>query len=109
MPECVLYPDSTSSMERQPAVYILTNRRNGTLYVGVTTNLLARVHAQHVDLVPGFPRPYGTHRLVYFEMHESILTAISREKQLKRWRRHWKLQLIEDMNPDWQDLWEWIN
>jgi len=92
-------------MERQPAVYILASNRNGTLYIGVTSNLLARVWQHHQDLVEGFTRKHRLHRLVYFEMHESMLAAITREKQLKEWRRVWKLRLIESVNPEWDDLW----
>ena len=92
-------------MDRHPAVYILTNRRNGTLYIGVTSNLPARVWQHREDLVPGFSARYGTHMLVYFEMHSTMHAAITREKQLKKWRRAWKLRLIETMNPDWRDLW----
>ena len=95
-------------MERHPAIYIVTNQRNGTLYIGVTSNLPARIWAHRHDVVPGFTRRHGTHRLVYFEMHESMLAAITREKQLKEWRREWKLQLIESVNPEWEDLWEVI-
>src|SRR5689334_12260139 len=95
-------------MERQPAVYILANHRNGTLYIGVTSNLPARIWQHRQHLVPGFTQLHAAHRLVYFEMHESMLAAIAREKLLKKWQRHWKLRLIESMNPDWQDLWEKI-
>jgi len=95
-------------MDVQPAVYILTNRRNGTLYTGVTSNLVKRgwEHRQH--LVSGFTTEHGCDRLVYFEMHATMLAAITREKQIKAWRRSWKLNLIERANPDWLDLWEQI-
>jgi putative endonuclease len=96
-------------MDRHPAVYILTNQRNGTLYIGVTSNLPARVWHHRQDLVPGFSRRYGTHMLVYFEMHATMEAAITREKQLKEWRRAWKLRLIESANPLWRDLWSDIN
>lgn len=90
----------------QPAVYILANRRNGTLYTGVSADLPGRIwqHKQH--LVEGFSKRYQTHLLVYFECHSSMYEAIAREKQLKRWRRQWKLELIEAMNPTWQDLYD---
>jgi putative endonuclease len=93
-------------MERHPAVYILASERNGTLYVGVTANLLARVWAHRNNVVPGFTERYDVHRLVYFEMHESMYEAIVREKRIKDWKRLWKLRLIEGFNPEWRDLWE---
>ena len=93
-------------MERQPAVYILASQRNGTLYIGVTSNLPKRVWEHRNNVVEGFTRRYGVHSLVYFEIHETMYSAISREKQLKRWRRKFKLQLIESTNPTWRDLWE---
>jgi putative endonuclease len=93
-------------MERQPAVYILASQRNGTLYIGVTSNLLKRAREHRSDVVDGFTRRYGVHSLVYFEVHETMYAAISREKQLKHWRRKYKLQLIESTNPGWRDLWE---
>ena len=95
-------------MDRQPAVYILANRRNGTLYVGVTSNLPARVWQHRNDLIDGFSSEYGTHLLVYFEMHSTMLAAITREKQIKEWKRLWKLRLIESINPDWRDLFDEI-
>ncbi|AVO53459.1 GIY-YIG nuclease family protein [Ectopseudomonas mendocina] len=95
-------------MPRSPAVYILASQRNGTLYIGVTSNLCKRIWEHRNDCVAGFTQRYGVHQLVYYEMHESMLTAITREKQLKKWRREWKLRLIESGNPGWQDLWEEI-
>ena len=92
-------------MQRQPAVYILTNCRFGVLYVGVTSALVARAWQHRNDVVPGFTQRYRLHRLVYYEMHESMIAAITREKQLKAWRREWKIELIESVNPDWDDLW----
>jgi putative endonuclease len=92
-------------MERQPAMYILANNRNGTLYVGVTSDLVKRVWEHKSDLTEGFTKKYGVHRLVYYEMHSGMLAAIAREKQLKKWNRAWKLELIEERNPDWKDLW----
>jgi len=91
-------------MDRQPAVYILASQRIGTLYVGVTSNLPARVWQHRNDLVDGFSREHGTHLLVYFEMHGTIIAAITREKQIKEWKRLWKLRLIESLNPEWRDL-----
>ena len=85
-------------------VYILANKKNGTLYVGVTNNLARRVAEHKARLVPGFTQKYGLDRLVYFEAFESILEARAREHVLKRWRRAWKIALIEELNPDWRDL-----
>jgi len=85
-------------------VYILANQKNGTLYVGVTNNLARRIAEHKAKLVPGFTRKYGVDRLVYLEAFESILEARAREHALKRWRRAWKIALIEELNPDWRDL-----
>ena len=85
-------------------VYILANKKNGTLYVGVTNNLARRIAEHKAKLVPGFTRKHGVDRLVYFEAFESILEARAREHSLKRWRRAWKIALIEGLNPDWRDL-----
>ncbi len=93
-------------MEKQPAVYILANGYNGTLYIGVTCNLIQRIWQHKNDLVEGFTEKYGVHMLVYYELHEQMLTAIQREKQLKKWDRQWKIRLIEKANPAWKDLWE---
>jgi len=93
---------------KQPAVYILASRRNGTLYIGVTSDLPRRVWEHKNDVRPGFTARYGVHRLVYYELHDDMTTAIMREKQLKKWKRAWKLQLIEKENPEWRDLWEQI-
>ena len=95
-------------MEKQPAVYILANRRNGTLYAGVTSNLVKRVWEHKNDQVDGFTRRYGVHLLVYCELHESMVAAITREKQIKAGSRARKLQLIEAMNPEWLDLYNSI-
>ena len=89
----------------QPTVYILARDRNGTLYIGVTSALLRRIHQHREGLVPGFTRKYRVHRLVWFEQHADMLSAIRREKQLKEWRRRWKLDLVEGSNPEWRDLW----
>ncbi len=91
---------------KQPAVYILASRRNGTLYIGVTSNLVQRIWQHKNDLIEGFTRQYQVHTLVYFEMHSDMLAAITREKQFKKWNRDWKIQLIEKDNPDWRDLWD---
>ena len=91
-------------MERNPAVYILASKRNGTLYIGVTSDLPRRISQHRNDLVAGFTRQYGVHRLVYYEAHGSMIAAITREKRLKSWKRGWKLKLIEKKNPAWRDL-----
>lgn len=93
-------------MEKQPAVYILASGYNGTLYIGVTSHLIQRVWQHKQDLVEGFTKKYGVHFLVYYEMHEEMGAAIQREKQLKKWNRQWKINLIEKINPAWKDLWE---
>jgi putative endonuclease len=82
-----------------PCVYILASDRNGTFYVGVTSNLVKRIWEHKQDLVPGFTQKYSVHRLVYFEVVEDMLPAISREKEIKKWNREWKLNLIESKNP----------
>ncbi|MBR1192371.1 GIY-YIG nuclease family protein [Bradyrhizobium sp. AUGA SZCCT0160] len=85
-------------------VYILENKRNGTLYIGVTNNLARRIAEHKAKLVPGFTRKYGVDLLVYFEAFDSVLEARAREHAMKRWRRAWKIELIEKLNPDWRDL-----
>ena len=85
-------------------VYILASQRNGTLYVGVTNDLVRRMSAHKGKPVPGFTRKYGVDKLVYFEEYSSILEARARERSLKRWHRAWKLELIEKINPQWRDL-----
>ena len=87
-------------------VYILASERNGTLYVGVTNALMRRVQEHREGLVPGFTKRYAVKLLVYFEPHADINAAILREKRIKRWRRKWKLDLIEQNNPQWRDLWQ---
>lgn len=91
-------------MCRQPAIYILANRRNGTLYTGVTSNLIARVWQHKEKVTRGFTARYDVSRLVYFELFEEMYDAISREKQIKAGSRRRKLQLIEEFNPHWKDL-----
>jgi putative endonuclease len=93
-------------MMKQFCVYILCNKRNGTLYTGVTSDLLKRVYEHKNNLVDGFTKKYGIHKLVWFEMHENAGQAIIREKQIKKWNRKWKLDLIETCNPHWKDLYE---
>lgn len=88
----------------QPCVYLLASKRNGTLYVGVTSNLVARMHQHRLGGVRGFTRDYGVKRLVWFELHETMESAITREKRIKKWNRAWKLALIEAGNPEWRDL-----
>jgi putative endonuclease len=92
-------------MAKQPAVYILASRRRGTIYVGVTGDLTRRVWLHKEGLTEGFTSRYGVSRLVYYEFHEDMLQAIGREKQIKNWKRAWKIRLIEHANPDWRDLW----
>jgi putative endonuclease len=88
----------------QPAVYILASQRNGTLYIGVTSNLPARIHQHREGVGDGFTRKYGVKQLVWFEQHPTMESAITREKRIKKWNRAWKLELIEATNPDWRDL-----
>ncbi len=85
-------------------VYILASQRNGTLYIGVTNNLVRRVYEHKNNLVKGFTAKYKIYDLVYYEQTADIQSAINREKQLKKWNRKWKLDLIENVNPDWNDL-----
>ena len=89
---------------KEPCVYILSNHRRGTLYIGVTSNLIKRVWEHKQGLVDGFTRKYQIHTLVYFEMADDMPTAIAREKQLKKWRRMWKIELVEKQNNEWRDL-----
>jgi putative endonuclease len=93
-------------MEKKPAVYILANRRNGTLYIGVTSDLIKRVWLHKADLSEGFSKEHGTRLLVYYEIHQTMRNAILREKQLKKWNRAWKIRIIEKRNPYWRDLFE---
>jgi putative endonuclease len=92
-------------MPKQPAVYILASCRNGTLYVGVTSDPVRRVWEHKQDLVEGFTKKYRVHRLVYVELHADMAEAILREKRIKKWNREWKIALIEKSNPEWNDLW----
>jgi len=93
---------------KQFFVYILCSKRNGTLYTGVTSDLVKRVYEHKNDLVEGFTKKYYVHSLVWYELHESVESAITREKQIKKWKRNWKLKLIECENPNWNDLYETI-
>ena len=93
-------------MDRQPCVYILASKRNGTIYTGVTSNLLKRVWEHKNDLVDGFSKKYGVHTLVWYEIHETMESAMYREKCIKHWERAWKIKRIEEMNPGWRDLYQ---
>ena len=93
-------------MERWPCVYILASKRNGTLYVGVTSNLAQRIWQHRHGEIPGFAKKYGVCLLVYVEPHDTMEAAITREKQIKEWKRAWKLRLIESANPEWRDLYD---
>jgi len=94
------------SRMKQPCVYLLASRRSGTLYVGVTSDLVQRVWQHKNNLVEGFTKRYGVHRLVWYELHANMHSAIAREKAIKVWKGAWKVQLIENSNPDWRDLYE---
>ncbi len=91
-------------MEKQSYVYILADGRYGTLYIGVTSNLLQRVWQHREKLVEGFTKQHNIHQLVWFETHSDILAAITREKQLKKWNRSWKVKFVSEHNPTWRDL-----
>ncbi|MDD5036023.1 MAG: GIY-YIG nuclease family protein [Methylococcaceae bacterium] len=93
---------------KMPCVYILASKCNGTLYVGVTSNLPQRIWQHKNNLVEGFTKRYGVHMLVWYEIHETVESAILREKTIKEWKRRWKIELIEAMNPEWRDLYESI-
>jgi len=94
---------------RRYFVYILASFKNGTLYVGITGDLSKRISIHQRDIVKGFTKKYTVHDLVYFEEHDNAIAAIAREKQLKNWRRQWKVDLIEKNNPNWNDLSEDLN
>ena len=93
---------------KQYYVYILANDRNGTLYIGVTSDLIKRIYEHRSDLVDGFTQEHQVHQLVYYEITDDINSAIAREKQLKSWNRKWKIDLIEKTNPQWEDLYQTI-
>ena len=101
----VFIPSLPSSVRmKQPFVYIMASKRNGTLYIGVTSNLIQRVWQHKNNLVEGFSRRYHVHMLVWYEHHETMESAITREKAIKEWKRAWKIKEIERMNPYWHDL-----
>ena len=89
---------------RKYFVYILASKKNGTLYIGVTNDLTKRVYQHKNNLVEGFTQKYGIHKLVYYEIFKNIQDAITREKNIKKWKRKWKIELIEELNPNWKDL-----
>lgn len=91
-------------MTKQPCVYILASKPYGTLYIGVTSDLVSRLYQHRNAITPGFTSRYAVHQLVRFEIFEDMLSAIAREKQLKNWHRNWKISLIESENPQWNDL-----
>ena len=93
-------------MSHQPCVYILSSGPNGTLYIGVTSDLPKRIWEHKNDIVEGFTQKYEVHNLVWFEAHETMENAIEREKNIKKWNRKWKLRLIEQSNPSWRDVYE---
>jgi putative endonuclease len=93
-------------MTKQPCVYVLASQRNGTLYIGVTSDLIKRVYQHRMDLADGFTKRYQVHLLVWYEIHEMMESAIKREKQLKNWSRSAEIRLIEQNNQDWRDLWD---
>ncbi|MFC1595754.1 GIY-YIG nuclease family protein [Candidatus Margulisiibacteriota bacterium] len=85
-------------------VYIMASKRNGTLYIGVTSDLIKRIYEHKSGIADGFTKKYNVYNLVYFEEHNDIRDAINREKQMKKWNRNWKIELIEELNPEWRDL-----
>lgn len=93
-------------VEKRPCVYILASQRNGTLYVGVTSDLARRVFEHKEGAIEGFTNDYAVHNLVFYEFHETMNDALTREKRIKKWRRQWKLDLIEQSNPQWRDLYQ---
>ena len=100
--------DPGAIMDKKPAVYILASERNGTLYIGVTSDLIKRDWEHREGVVDGFTKKYSVHKLVYFEQYDDMENAIIREKRLKKWRRAWKRNRIEQGNPHWNDLWQQI-
>ncbi len=96
------------AIDRQPCVYLLASHRDGTLYVGVTSDPIKRVWEHRNHVIDGFTKQHGVRRLVWYELHTEMIEAITREKQLKRWARAWKIALIEKENPAWRDLWPTI-
>ncbi|HEU4851068.1 MAG TPA: GIY-YIG nuclease family protein [Telluria sp.] len=96
-------------MPESAYVYMLATRRYGTLYTGITSNLIRRVHEHRQGIVPGFSKQYNVKRLVWYEVHTDVREAIAREKRLKHWKRVWKIELIQAMNPYWDDLYDEIS
>ncbi len=93
-------------MEKPSHVYMLASAPYGTLYIGVTTDIVRRTWQHKEDFVDGFTKTYGVHSLVWYEIHNDLMTAVAREKQLKKWRREWKIKLIHEKNPLWRDLYK---
>jgi len=93
-------------MEKLPCVYMLASRKNGTLYVGVTSDLIKRIWEHKNNAAEGFTQRYGVHTLVWYEPHESMISAIGREKAIKEWHRAWKIRLLEKNNPEWKNLYQ---
>lgn len=93
-------------MQKQPCVYLLASSKGGTLYLGVTSDLVKRVWEHKNDQIEGFSKRYGVHSLVWYEQHLDMRTAIEREKSIKKWKSCWKIALIEEENPQWRDLYE---
>lgn len=87
-------------------IYIMASRRNGTLYTGVTSNIIRRIYEHKNDIIDGFTKKYAVHNLIFFEKYNEIKDAIVREKQIKKWNRNWKIELIEKENPEWNDLYD---
>ena len=92
--------------KKQPCVYILASKKNGTLYTGVTSNLMQRAYQHKHKMIEGFSKKYNIHLLVYYELHDTMQAAIAREKQIKKWKRQWKIELIEKNNQEWKDLYD---
>jgi putative endonuclease len=93
-------------LSKRPCVYLLASKRDGTLYIGVTSDIIKRVWEHKSDLVDGFSKRYSVHLLVWYEQHIDMTAAIQREKAIKKWKREWKINLIEEQNPEWEDLYE---
>ena len=93
-----------NNKKNQYYIYILANKKNGTLYIGITSNLVKRAYEHKNNIIDGFTKKYNIHKLVYYEITDDIESAIRREKQLKKWNRKWKINLIEKNNPEWIDL-----
>lgn len=100
-PQAGIYNKGTM---KQYYVYLMASKKNGTLYIGVTNNLLKRIYEHKNGLIAGFTRKYRIYKPVYYEVHNDIYQAITREKRMKKWKRQWKINLIEKFNPDWRDL-----